>query len=138
MKKITKIVTVATVFLLIFSGCEKKVNYHQDRYIGNWDFVTRIEHYGTDYVLISCDTIYYLGTITCGESENRLKIQFTESLYTNVIIDEHGNIYTICPKSNCKTGNFEGNNKVSFKIINTGPGTIYHIAGTKREEANNE
>ena len=140
MKKLTTTITAATVaILLLFTGCDK---YHRDRYIGNWDFVTGIERYQLDsitekYVLIGCDTIYYLGTVTNGKYENYLLVEYIENHYEEVMIDKYGTIYITCPGEMCKRGNFEGKDSVHFRL-GWVPDNPKNIVGNKRKEVNNE
>lgn len=123
-------------------GCDK---FNPDKYIGEWDFVTKSEHYQSDSisgerVLIGCDTIYYLGTITYTYEEynDHLTIQYTKAHHCSAIINKHGDVYTFCPKENCKIGKFEGEDKVYFNLGRITPENPEFIVGTKRKEVNNE
>ena len=133
MKKIAIITAIVAIILPSFTGCDK---YHRDRYIGDWDFVTKSEHYQMvlgKRELVGCDTIYYLGKITYGEYENHLIIQYTENHYDDAVIDKYGKIYTLCPGARCECGKFEGEDSVHFNKGWVTPDNPEYIVGTKRK-----
>ena len=137
MKKITIIIAAILLIMFFIMGCDKD-KYHRDRYVGDWDFVTRSEWYQTDsisgkYVLIGCDTIYYLGTITYGDTENSLIIQYTENDKAKILINKHGKLFTLCPGAYCECGEFEGEDKVHFKLGWITPQNPEYINGVKLE-----
>jgi len=143
MKKLT-IITAIILIMFLIMGCDK---FNPDKYIGDWDFVTITEHYQTDsisgeWMLIGCDTVYYLGAITYysfAGYDRYVKIQYTENNYQEVGIDKHGNINITCEKgASVKCGAFEGEDRVQFKLLcDNYPDRVY-ITGTKRKEADNE
>jgi hypothetical protein len=129
MKKITITFAAATVaILLLFTGCDK---YHTNRYIGDWDFVTEKKTFHHEEI-IKRDTIYYIGKIR-GNNE-WLTIQYTESDENLFQIDKEGNIYYICGGGYCIFGNFEGENKVSFRILDyKNDGRVHKVIGVKKK-----
>jgi len=114
MKKLTTTITAATVaILLLFTGCDK---YHRDRYIGNWDFVTEMRFCNFDgsgnFIVEKRDTIYYTGTISLGNLEHELIIQYTENDKIIASIDDKGtSLWTnYDPGPSTPSGYFENKN----------------------------
>jgi hypothetical protein len=124
MKKLTTIAAATLLIIFLMMSCDKD-KYHRDRYIGDWDFVTKINYFKSvndnaiGIILEKSDTIYYLGKITYGTFENDILIQYTDNDEIFAYIDnDKKTLWTEAypfPKS--PSGFFEENNKIFLNLV---------------------
>ncbi|MCL2313023.1 MAG: hypothetical protein FWC41_11155 [Firmicutes bacterium] len=143
MKKNTIQLATIIIILFFFCGCGK---YHRDRYIGTWDFVTErvfSEYDEKENVVIELnrDTIYYVGTISLGNSEGYLLIEYSENEDVLVWLDEDGYMYThLGSIFGYSSGLFDSNKKMhltlrwsEFTDLGFYDTKRCHISGTKKK-----
>ena len=132
MKKITFTITAIAAILLIFGGCKKKEIDIRDQYIGDWDFeVVRRNFLVGENGYHKIDTIFYLGKISFGNSNDQLNIKYTENEYIAMIINEDGDLSPIEPSYHF--GKFRSSDTIYLYLRwgGMGGGITHTINGTK-------
>lgn len=131
MKHKFKYIIILTALSLFI--CCKKENY-RDKYIGNWDFVVIVSKHNIDSIgQYEEDTIYYLGQISYGNTENEINIQYTKDNSIILNIDESGALSGF-PSPQYSSGKFDGFDKIHLYLRWGGlGGSLTHsINGVKK------
>lgn len=120
-------------FLIIMSGCEKKLFDKRTKYIGDYDFQINITCTPN---LSDCDTNYtYSGFIDYSSEKDKVIIQFESNWSIEPLIDDDNSIIQcIDHYQNDSLGRFINNNEVEFVIRSGGLGGGYYrnIYGKKK------
>ena len=118
---------------LSFACCKKENSDFRDKYIGEWDFNVKIVEFNTDSIgYYHCDSLSYVGTITCSDSDNDIVIKYSNENSITLFLDENGELSNF-PTYYC-FGNFEGDNRIHIYLRwgGLGGGIRHEIDGVKR------
>ncbi|NVO08956.1 MAG: hypothetical protein HXX16_03245 [Bacteroidales bacterium] len=103
---------ITFVLLILWSNCTKDLCL--DNYIGNWNFKVIIDSHTLPVTKEVHDTTNYQGTITRGETNDELKIQYSDTHIMAVHLNEDGTLSDYCfQPSNC-SGSFSNDNTFKY------------------------
>ena len=114
MNRVTLILVSILILLFFFVSCDK---YHRNRYVGDWEFVTKRSYEG---VFEKSETINYSGKIRFGNSDNEIFIKYTENDEISAWLEEMDNhmyIHTLSRASyggKYSSGSFDDKNNMSI------------------------
>jgi hypothetical protein len=129
-----QIITILTsiILLLSFTNCDKD---YRDKYTGDWDFVVRKCDYshshGSDDDYLEYDIISCAGKISLANVDNKLKIEYMDSISLIVDIVESGKFKD--REGRAVGGQFEGRNKIEFRAY-VYKNIDHSVKGTKRKK----
>lgn len=124
---------IILLLIVISFACCKKDRDFRDKYIGEWKFNVEITEFNTDNIgYYYHDSLTYTSTITYGDSDNDIKIKYTNDNSITLSLNED------CELSNFPThycsGNFKGDNKIHLYLRwgGLGGGITHKIDGVKQ------
>lgn len=123
---------VVLTLILIISGCIKDLltSANRDQYVGNWAF--KVYNFRTDIFGTKLDSVFYYGTISKGNGEKEILIQYTGTLNTTQSVESDGKISLNGVANNNVSGGFDGSDLLDlgfFQRTNSySSGTTIHGA----------
>ncbi len=124
------ILTLA-ILLLFMTNCKKESKDIRNNYIGNWNFEVVRSSFIMDS-LYTVDTVNYMGSISSGNSNNEIILQYTDENSIILNIDDNG-VMSGFP-TQYSGGEFNGKNKIHLYLRwgGLGGGTTHTIDGVKQ------
>ena len=124
-------IIASVLFLLFMTNCKKESKDIRNNYVGNWNFEVVRSSFLMDS-LYTVDTVNYLGTISMGNSNNEIKIQYTDENSIILNIDDSG-VLSGFPTV-YSGGEFSGENKIHLYLRwgGLGGGNTHTVDGVKQ------